>query len=103
MDYMTPYRQSERRDIYRNYVGELIAKGKAYYAFDTVDELEKAHAKSTLTLATMPLRVWRCATVYRSRKEVKGLLERGEEYVVRFLINPGERYWLTTLSGVRCG
>jgi glutamyl-tRNA synthetase len=37
-----PYRQSERRNIYTKYVQELIDNGKAYYAFDTAEELEAA-------------------------------------------------------------
>ena len=35
-----PYRQSERRDIYKKYVKQLIDKGKAYIAFDTPEELD---------------------------------------------------------------
>ena len=35
-----PYRQSERLDIYRQYVAQLLADGKAYYAFDTSEELD---------------------------------------------------------------
>ncbi|MBQ4003338.1 MAG: glutamate--tRNA ligase, partial [Bacteroidaceae bacterium] len=35
-----PYRQSERRDIYQKYVQQLLDAGKAYYAFDTPEELE---------------------------------------------------------------
>ena len=35
-----PYRQSERKEIYAKYAGQLIAAGKAYYAFDTPEELE---------------------------------------------------------------
>ena len=48
-----PYRQSERRDIYKKYVDELLANGKAYIAFDTPEELnakreaeEKAEAEA---------------------------------------------------------
>ena len=39
-----PYRQSERKDIYRKYAEELLKKGQAYYAFDTAEELD-AHRK----------------------------------------------------------
>ena len=39
-----PYRQSERKDLYKQYADELLAKGLAYYAFDTSDELD-AHRK----------------------------------------------------------
>jgi len=35
-----PYRQSERLDVYRGYVEKLLAEGKAYYAFDTSEELD---------------------------------------------------------------
>ena len=35
-----PYRQSERREIYRRYVDQLLDEGKAYYAFDTPEELD---------------------------------------------------------------
>ena len=35
-----PYRQSERRDIYKKFVAQLIENGKAYYAFDTPEELD---------------------------------------------------------------
>ena len=40
-----PYRQSERRDIYKTYVKELLANGKAYIAFDTPEELEAKRAE----------------------------------------------------------
>ena len=36
-----PYRQSERREIYKEYVQQLLDEGKAYYAFDTPEELEQ--------------------------------------------------------------
>jgi glutamyl-tRNA synthetase len=39
-----PYRQSERKDIYRQYAEQLIKNGQAYYAFDTPEELEKMRA-----------------------------------------------------------
>ena len=41
-----PYRQSQRRSLYREYAERLVAEGKAYYAFDTAEELEKARAAS---------------------------------------------------------
>ena len=39
-----PYRQSERRDIYRKYVHQLLDNGKAYIAFDTPEELDAKRA-----------------------------------------------------------
>jgi glutamyl-tRNA synthetase len=41
-----PYRQSERKDIYHQYIEELIKKGKAYYAFDSNEELSQARNKA---------------------------------------------------------
>ena len=40
-----PYRQSERKEIYKKYIEELIEKCRAYYAFDTPDELSKTRAE----------------------------------------------------------
>ena len=36
-----PYRQSERKSIYKKYAEELVSKGLAYYAFDTSEELDR--------------------------------------------------------------
>ena len=36
----TPYRQSERKDIYSKYIQELLERGEAYYAFDSAEELD---------------------------------------------------------------
>ena len=51
-----PYRQSERKDLYRKYAEELVKKGHAYYAFDTPEEIEslreklKSEGKSNLAI-----------------------------------------------------
>ena len=42
-----PYRQSERRDIYKKYVQQLLDNGKAYIAFDTPEELEAKRAEDS--------------------------------------------------------
>ena len=41
-----PYRQSERKDIYQDYIRKLIEKGKAYYAFDSKEALELERSKA---------------------------------------------------------
>ena len=41
-----PYRQSQRRGIYRQYAEQLVASGHAYYAFDTAEELGQARAEA---------------------------------------------------------
>mgnify|MGYP004446508009 FL=1 len=85
-----PYKQSERRDIYREHVQMLLDAGKAYYAFDTPEELEKARAE-------MPNFQYDASTRMKMRnsfslpaEEVKRLLDEGTQYVVRFLIEPGK-------------
>jgi glutamyl-tRNA synthetase len=86
-----PYRQSDRKDLYRTYADELIANDKAYYAFDTSEELDamrerlkaagvaapaynavtREHMKNSLTL---------------SADEVKERLARGDEHVIRLKV-----------------
>ena len=56
-----PYRQSERRDIYRTYVKQLLDNGKAYIAFDTPEELE-AKRSEIANSNTMQKLVAECAT-----------------------------------------
>lgn len=85
-----PYRQSERRDIYRKYVQYLLDNGKAYYAFDTPEELEQERAadQSFRYDASSRLRLKNSLTL--SKEEVASRIAQGEQYVVRFLIQPGE-------------
>ncbi len=86
-----PYRQSDRKALYKQYADELIANDKAYYAFDTSEELEamrerlkaagvgapaynavtREHMKNSLTL---------------SADETKERLERGDEHVIRLKV-----------------
>ena len=86
-----PYRQSDRKHLYKAYADELIAKDKAYYAFDTPEELDamrerlqaagvaapayntvtREHMKNSLTL---------------SADEVKDRLARGDAFVVRLKV-----------------
>lgn len=84
-----PYKQSERRDIYRRHVKMLLDAGKAYIAFDTPEELEKVRAE-------IPNFQYDASTRGRMRNsltlpadEVKALVDNGEKYVVRFKIEPG--------------
>lgn len=86
-----PYRQSERKALYKQYADQLIASDKAYYAFDTPDELDamrerlkaagvaapaynavtREHMKNSLTL---------------SADEVNSRLARGDEHVIRLKV-----------------
>ncbi len=90
-DELGPYRQSERKDFYRQFAEKLVADGKAYYAFDTAEELEamrkklkeagakqisynaisRRHMKNSLTLPAA---------------EVNKRLQSGEPYVIRLKV-----------------
>ena len=49
-----PYRQSERKEMYRQYADKLIAEGNAYYAFDTPEELEERRRRGSERRRGMP-------------------------------------------------
>lgn len=83
-----PYRQSERREIYRKYVQQLIERGAAYYAFDTVEELEQARQEMPNFSYDASTRSKMRNSLSLSAEEVAGLLQSGEEYVVRFKVEP---------------
>ncbi|MBD5366647.1 MAG: glutamate--tRNA ligase [Bacteroides sp.] len=84
-----PYRQSERRDIYRQYVKQLLDAGKAYIAFDTPEELEAARASKPNWQYDATTRMSMRNSLTMPADEVKRLIDSGEKYVVRFLIEPG--------------
>jgi glutamyl-tRNA synthetase len=85
-----PYRQSERREIYKKYVGELLDAGKAYYAFDTPEELEAARKETPNFQYDARTRGRMRNSLTLGLDEAKRLIAAGEKYVVRFLIDPGE-------------
>lgn len=85
-----PYRQSERRDIYREYVQKLIDAGKAYYAFDTVEELDSARARIPNFSYDFSTRGEMNNSLTLSTDELRQKLESGVPYVVRFLVQPGQ-------------
>ena len=84
-----PYKQSERRDIYRAHVKKLLDAGKAYIAFDTPEELEKARAEMPNFQYDASTRMAMRNSLSMPEEEVEKLIAEGTPYVVRFLINPG--------------
>lgn len=84
-----PYKQSERRDIYREHVRMLLDAGKAYIAFDTPEELEKARAEVANFQYDASTRGRMRNSLTMPADEVKRLIDSGEKYVVRFKIEPG--------------
>ena len=83
-----PYRQSQRKPIYRKYAETLVDNGYAYYAFDTPEELEAARAEAEAAKETF---IYNQVTRLRMRNsltlpsdEVKRLLEETTAWTIRF-------------------
>lgn len=84
-----PYRQSERRDIYKQYVKLLLDNGNAYVAFDTPEELEAKHTEIHNFQYDAHTRLLMRNSLTLSKEEVDKLIEDGVQYTVRFKIEPG--------------
>lgn len=85
-----PYRQSERKDIYKKYVDILLEKELAYIAFDTPQELEAKRAEIANFQYDASTREMMRNSLTLSKEEVDKLIADGEQYVVRFKIEPNE-------------
>lgn len=85
-----PYRQSERRDIYKQYVKQLIDKGKAYYAFDSPEELEAKRNEVSNFQYDARTRLQMCNSLTMDRSECEQRIADEQQYTVRFKIEPGE-------------
>jgi len=89
-----PYRQSDRKGMYREYAEKLIAHGHAYYAFDSQETLD-AHRKTHENEGKTFIYNWHNRkkldnSLTLSRDEVKRKIDAGEEYVIRFKSPQGE-------------
>lgn len=85
-----PYRQSERRDIYKKYVNILLESGKAYIAFDTPEELEAKRNEIKNFQYDASTRMSMRNSLAMPKEEVDRLISEGVQYVVRFKIEPNE-------------
>ena len=85
-----PYRQSERREIYHQYVDQLLKSGHAYIAFDTPAELEAKRAEIANFQYDARTRLQMRNSLSMSAAEVSECIEKGEKYVVRFKVEPNE-------------
>jgi glutamyl-tRNA synthetase len=83
-----PYRQSERKPLYKKYVDQLIQNGHAYYAFDTAEDLELIRERAKAAGSVN----WQYNHISRNQmknsltlpqQEVEERLARGDDYVVR--------------------
>ncbi|WP_336127512.1 glutamate--tRNA ligase [Mesoflavibacter sp. CH_XMU1422-2] len=83
-----PYRQSERKDLYKQYADQLIKSGHAYYAFDTAEALD-AHRKDHEAKGKTFIYNWHnreklSNSLSLSAEDVQAKLDAGEDYVIRF-------------------
>lgn len=85
-----PYRQSERREIYHKYVKQLLDSNHAYIAFDTPAELEAKREQVPNFQYDARTRGEMVNSLTLSQAEVAERMERGDKYVVRFLVEPDE-------------
>lgn len=85
-----PYRQSERREIYKEYVNQLLDNDKAYIAFDTPEELDAKRQEIENFQYDAKTRMQMRNSLTLSKEEVDQLIEDGQQYVVRFKIEPGQ-------------
>ena len=84
-----PYRQSERRSIYKKYVEQLLAADKAYIAFDTPEQLEAKRAEIQNFQYDAHTRCEMTNSLTLPKEEVERRIADGEQYVVRFKVEPG--------------
>ena len=81
-----PYRQSERKELYKEYVSRLLEGGRAYYAFDTPEELEQARARVSNFSYDALTRLEMRNGLTLGMEQAQRLVDGGEPYVVRFKV-----------------
>lgn len=97
-----PYRQSERKEIYRQYAEKLVAEGNAYYAFDTPEELEKMRQDFRTEQNPSPqydhtIRMKMRNSLTLSKEETQKLLDAGTRHVIRIKIPEHESVSFTDM------
>ncbi|MEZ5069495.1 MAG: glutamate--tRNA ligase [Bacteroidales bacterium] len=89
-----PYRQSERKEMYRDYALSLVRNGKAYYAFDTPEDLDELRKRAEETGETFvydaSVRDGLFNSLNMSEEELQVRLASEEPYVIRFRFYPDE-------------
>lgn len=85
-----PYRQSERKALYRQYAEQLVADGYAYYAFDTPEDLDKKRSELPNFQYGHAHRHEMRNSISLSEEEVKQLLAGGVPHVIRIKVPQNE-------------
>ncbi|WP_405574621.1 glutamate--tRNA ligase [Winogradskyella sp. Asnod2-B02-A] len=98
-----PYRQSERKHLYKQYADDLIASGNAYYAFDTAEQLD-AERKGHETEGKTFIYNWHnrekgrlVNSLVLTEAETKAKIDAGDDYVIRFKSPQDETLQLTDI------
>lgn len=92
-----PYRQSDRKEIYKKYVDILLEKGFAYIAFDTPQELENKRSEIQNFQYDASSRMQMRNSLTMSSEDVDKLISEGNQYVVRFKIEPDQEVLVNDL------
>lgn len=96
-----PYRQSERKEMYRQYAEQLVKRGNAYYAFDNASDLEALRKKMEAEKKTFAYdantRGGLTNSVSLSKEAVQKKIEAGEPYVIRLKVPANEEIKFTDL------
>ena len=89
-----PYRQSDRKELYKTYADQLINSGWAYYAFDTPEALDalrkEQEAEGKTFIYNHTIREKLDTSLLKSTEEVNERIKNGEHYVIRFKTPVGE-------------
>jgi len=89
-----PYRQSDRKSIYKAYADQLIASGNAYYSFDAPEELDKlrkdCESRKETFIYNASVRDGLNNSLSMNKAQLEEKLKSGEPYVIRFKFNPAE-------------
>jgi glutamyl-tRNA synthetase len=97
-----PYRQSERKELYKKYADKLVAEGHAYYAFDTPEEIEamrekrKAEGSGSLQYDA-GVRMKMNNSLRLLPEEAKALIDAGTPYVIRIKVEENESVSFTDM------
>jgi len=98
-----PYKQSERKHLYKQYADQLIASGNAYYAFDTAEQLNE-HRKNHEAKGKTFIYNWHnrkkgrlVNSLVLSVEETQSKIDAGEDYVIRFFSPQNETLYLNDI------
>lgn len=92
-----PYKQSERKALYRHYAEELVAKGLAYYAFDTAEQLEAKRKEIPNFQYSHATRLQMKNSLTLSKEETAQLLEAQMPHVIRISMPADETISFTDM------